>query len=126
MVDGEHDPLARRHAVEHGAELRRRSFARSHEHGFRLQRRKQAGAKERGLAAAGRPDDREQRHVRKPRDELVNEPLATEEELRVFGFEWGESLERADIASRRRRALTAVEGDVENRVLNEDRPLELL
>ena len=46
------------------------------------------------------PDDREQRRVLEPADELVDEALAAEEELLVRRLERGESLERADVAER--------------------------
>ena len=46
------------------------------------------------------PDDREQRRVLKPADELVDETLAAEEELLVRRLERGEPLERADVAER--------------------------
>ena len=123
LVDGEHEPLARRNALERGAELGRRSLARTDEHAFRPEGRQQTGTKERRLAAAGCPDNREQRRVREPRHHLVHESLTAEEELRVFGLEWGEPLERADVPERTRRAPAAVDGEAQSGILDEDRPL---
>ena len=63
------------------------------------ERRQQTCAEERRLAATRRPDDREQRRVLTSRaDELVDEPLAAEEELGVRRLERREPLERADVA----------------------------
>ena len=62
-----------------------------------------------------------------PGDELVDEPLAAEEELGVRRLERREPLERADVAQRARRgAPPPVGGEDQRRILREDRPLELL
>ena len=76
-----------RYAFESADEVGHRPLTGAHEHPLSPERRQQAGAEERGLAAAGRPDDREQRRVREPSHELVDEPLAAEEELRVGRLE---------------------------------------
>ena len=65
------------------------------------ERREQAGAEQRRLAAARRADEREQRRVRQACDELLDEPLAAEEELGVRRFERRQALVRADVAESR-------------------------
>ena len=60
------------------------------------ERREQSRADDRRLAAAGRPDDAEQRGADEPRDELRDEPLAAEEVRRVRLLERRQALERAD------------------------------
>ena len=55
----------------------------------------QSGPHDRGLAAARRSDDAEQRRADRPRDELGDEPLASEEVPGVGDVEAGEALERA-------------------------------
>ena len=62
----------------------------------RGERSEQTGVQRRGLAAAGRPDDPQERGARHPRDQLGHEPLAPEEEARVAGLERGQPLVRAD------------------------------
>ena len=110
LVDREHEPLARGTRSSGGDELGRLDVRRGGGARTALERRKQAGAEQRRLAAARRPDEREQRRVREPRDELVDEPLTAEEELRVLGLERREPLERADVATARPLAVPVVAG----------------
>ena len=109
LVDRDDEPLARRHAAraprqlaaERSCELRDRVLARTDDDQLpAVERRHQPGAQQRRLAAPGRADDREQRRAREPRDELVDQPLAPEEELGVGGVERREPLERADVPRR--------------------------
>ena len=60
------------------------------------QRRHQAGAQQRRLPAPGGADERGERRARLPRDQLGDEALAAEEEVRVVDVERGEALEGAD------------------------------
>ena len=57
-------------------------------------RRDQTGADRGGLPAPGRADDAEQRRAGQPCHELGDEPLASEEEVRIPDVEGRESLER--------------------------------
>ena len=105
LVDGDHEPAARRRVARRArssaasgwAPGRRSAIAQPRCRGGR--RAASAGSSpafiaER-LAAAGRPDDAEQRRARQPRDHLGDEPLATEEDVGVVDLEAGEALERA-------------------------------
>ena len=58
--------------------------------------REETRAQQRRLAASGWADDREQRRAREAGDELVDQSLASEEELRVGGFERRQPLVRTD------------------------------
>jgi hypothetical protein len=69
-----------------------------------------ARPEERRLAAPGCAHEREQRRISEPGDELVDQTLPAEEELRVSALERGEPLERTDVAERPRPA--SVVGDV--------------
>ena len=60
-----------------------------------LERRQQPGLQDRGLAAAGGPDDAQQRRARDPRDHVGDEPLAAEEDVCVVDAEARQALERA-------------------------------
>ena len=127
LIDREHELLARTHALEGGDELRRGSLAGAHEQPLARECREQAGTQQRRLAAARRADEREQRRIRQTCDELLDEPLAAEEELGVARFELGEALVRADVAiGGRGRAPPPVGRERQRRVLREDRPFELL
>ena len=98
LIDGEHELLAGRNALEKIDKLGRRSLSRPDDHRFPIERRQEAGSEERRLAASGRPDNRQQRRFREPRHELGDETLAAEEELRVDGLERREAFERAHLA----------------------------
>src|SRR3954447_152556 len=67
----------------------------------RTQRGNQARAQHRRLTAARWADERQRCPGRHARHKAGNQPLATEEELRIVGLEGREALERA---RRRRRA----------------------
>lgn len=79
------------------------------------------------LADPGWAADREQGRFLESGQELVDQPLAAEEERRVGRLERGEPLERADERGGRLGRVGACLGrDAERRVLNEDGALELL
>ncbi len=79
------------------------------------ERSEQTGVQCRGLAAAGRPDDPQERGARHPRDQLGHEPLAPEEEACVAGLERGQPLVRADsrLTGRERVQLGALPGGLQ-------------
>ena len=126
LVDRDHEPLARSDAPELGEELRPRTLAGAKHDGAVAERREQARAQQRRLAAPRRPDERKDGRVCESSDELGDKPLASAEELRVRGLERGEPLVRADVSKRRDRPCAAVLLGSQGRVLEEDRPLELL
>ena len=72
------------------------------------------------------PDDRQQRRVLQAGIELLDEPLAAEEPLRVGGLERRQALVRTDIAEHARPRRPAFGGEQQRGVLREDGPLEVL
>ena len=126
LVDHEQEPRARSHALERRGELGRRALARTDENVLQSECRQQTGTKERRFPAPGRSHDSKQLCVGETRQDLVDEPFATEEEVCVGRLERSEPLERTHPARRRRCISTTVDGDGQLRILQEDRPLELL
>ena len=104
LVDRDHEPPLGRclcHRLLEGlqrvsarARQRDRPAAAARQHALG-ERGQQAGAQRRGLAAAGGPDDAQQRAARDARDHLGDEALAAEENVGVVDVEAGEALERA-------------------------------
>ena len=104
LVDRQHDAVAARRLETGAAQLAHRMLARPNQHLRPLvdarqnpagQRRQQSGPHDGGLAAARRSYDPEQRRADRPRDQLGDEPLASEEVPGVGDVEAGEALERA-------------------------------
>jgi hypothetical protein len=125
LVDREHEAMPCRLLRDRLRQLGRRPLARSDDH------RPRAGApagRRLGAATTCRcptADDREQRCVCEPRYQLVDEPLASEEDAGVAGFERLEPLERANAFQGLPRVPVTVT-HVQRRVLHEDRSLDAL
>ena len=91
------------------------------------QARQKPGAQERRLADPGRAADQEELRLAEPGQELVDKPLAAEEERRVGRLERREALERAHAGCGDGRSSCAwLLRDAQAGLLHEDRTLELL